>query len=845
MGRKLLGIDLEEFEKCAFVRQSDLEQVVPAEEKTRRAGTLQARLESAADTRGGDTNATEALQLLENAVRKYTCPEVEFTGMVENALQRLETKRGVLESEVKSLEHDLERIAEPLGELTRLGEEESAARLALAQLDDERKDTLANELRAKLREDDEHRAELAKLEAELKALGSSDHMGENAEAELSQTVGQLEQAERNLEALETRHREETASARAGLESELKRYTGVSTATAGDADRLIALAAEMRRVADEDGRRRTEIGGLREQLAGRGIDPERVRTLTRRFDGLDDDRLQLLRGQSELGMVYQSDLGELEAERTESTEMLRAIDGRRSALRVPGWLLVALGLGGGLAGGALVAIAAPERLWAGLITGGSVLVFIGALLLVTASSMRKRERAEALRRLSEAQRHINQLRTRRAESETALTDMARALGFRDPIEMMRDWNEYSRVQDQNAPVQRAQEQLVTLETSRRAVFEETRTQLERFGGGPPEPGHLERVAADIRDLVKLRERIEGLDKNQAWVQDVVRPARAEVAGYKDKAQRILQSAGMVYDPQRSWQEHQRELAERARGRQRRQMLRDEMVPRAKKSVLAEAQRGEIEQQLQALEADGPDPKKRDGEGAARSAYEVEKEAKRLRDRLDEVQKRKGELRGRVDEVCRKYETEHSEKRLQIERLERALEKARRFKKSVDLAATTIKNIALDTHKRWAEFLNQRVAELLEQVGTRVTELRFGDDLDFSVKLWNGQQMARGKAVSQMSTGARDQLFLAIRLAISEYLSPKENPMPILIDDVFATSDDERARAGMRLLIEHFAQRHQIIVVSCHRQRLEHLSKLDPELYKARVQWLDARTTSFAR
>ena len=290
VGRKLLGIDLEEFEKCAFVRQSDLEQVVPAEEKTRRAGTLQARLESAADTRGGDTNATEALQLLENAVRKYTCPEVEFTGMVENALQRLETKRGVLESEVKSLEHDLERIAEPLGELTRLGEEESGARLALARLDDERKNTLANELRAKLREDDEHRAELAKLEAELKSLGSSDHMGENAEAELSQTVGQLEQAERNLAALETRHREETASARAGLEAEMGRYTTVSTATAGDADRLIALAAEMRRVADEDGRRRTEIGGLREQLAGRGIDPERVRTLTRRFDGLDDDRL---------------------------------------------------------------------------------------------------------------------------------------------------------------------------------------------------------------------------------------------------------------------------------------------------------------------------------------------------------------------------------------------------------------------------------------------------------------------------------------------------------------------------------------------------------------------------
>ena len=197
------------------------------------------------------------------------------------------------------------------------------------------------------------------------------------------------------------------------------------------------------------------------------------------------------------------------------------------------------------------------------------------------------------------------------------------------------------------------------------------------------------------------------------------------------------------------------------------------------------------------------------------------------------------------MCRRYEAEHPEKLQHIERLERALGRARRFKKAIELAAATIKETALDTHKRWAEFLNQRVGEMLEQVGARVEELRFGEDLDFSVKFWNGQQVARGKAVLQLSAGARDQLHLAVRLAVAEYLSPKDDPLPLLIDDVFATSDDERTRAGMRMLLEHFGQRHQIVVVSCHRVRLETLSKLDPELYQSRVQWLDARTTSFAR
>jgi uncharacterized protein YhaN len=98
------------------------------------------------------------------------------------------------------------------------------------------------------------------------------------------------------------------------------------------------------------------------------------------------------------------------------------------------------------------------------------------------------------------------------------------------------------------------------------------------------------------------------------------------------------------------------------------------------------------------------------------------------------------------------------------------------------------------------------------------------------------------VNQLSSGARDQLYLAIRLAISEFLSAPDDPLPLLIDDVYATSDDERTRAGMRLLIEHFAERHQIIIVSCHRSRLETLSKLDPELYRSRVQLLDARTST---
>ena len=86
VGQKLLGLDADEFEKCAFVRQGDLFQVVPGDERERREATLRSRLEAAADSRLGDSRASDALRAIDAALRRYTCPELEFTGTTENAI---------------------------------------------------------------------------------------------------------------------------------------------------------------------------------------------------------------------------------------------------------------------------------------------------------------------------------------------------------------------------------------------------------------------------------------------------------------------------------------------------------------------------------------------------------------------------------------------------------------------------------------------------------------------------------------------------------------------------------------------------------------------------------------
>jgi uncharacterized protein YhaN len=68
-------------------------------------------------------------------------------------------------------------------------------------------------------------------------------------------------------------------------------------------------------------------------------------------------------------------------------------------------------------------------------------------------------------------------------------------------------------------------------------------------------------------------------------------------------------------------------------------------------------------------------------------------------------------------------------------------------------------------------------------------------------------------SQLSTGTREQLYLAIRLAYVLHYCSQAEPLPIVMDDVLANFDDDRARRTLQALGE-VAERVQVILFTCH-------------------------------
>ena len=833
VGQKLLGLDADEFEKCAFVRQGDLFQVVPGNERERREATLRSRLEAAADSRLGDSRASDALRAIDAALRRYTCPELDFTGTTENAIQRLAAKEALLETELKTLEHDYAQIEQPLAELKELTERERKTRAALEEIENARRGRMAGEARAQLDEHHQRRAEIDGLRREAEHLARCAGVPLEAEGQLREAVAKLESAESKLHDLEKARGEELERQRGRLAEELRGLRAFESGTSADADRCVTLAAELRRMEGDDSRLRDEVFQLREALAGGDHDGDRLTWLTHRLGALGDTHQTLLRRQSELALGYQTEVAGLENQRTVSSEALRSIDSQRTAMSLPGWFLLALGFAGILSGSVVVALQGMQTMSTTFFVAGAILLGSGVALTVAGRQHRGDEREDAVRGLAEAQRHLGRLRQTRANTESELESVARELGYRDHVELLRDWRELERLRAESSPAIHAQQQLASLESRRQRASEEARTLLQRFGDAAPTGEALESAAGQIRQADDLKRQITSLQKDWPWMEEQKRADEVSAAGFRERALRILDSTGLQYDPQRPWEDVFRDLAERTRGNQRYATLMEDLIPAAEKGLLSGAQVAELESRAALVK-----------EGAVSeetgTAAEDEDQGRILREQFEELQRRRSDLRVEVEEASQRHRVKHAETTIELERVREAAERARRFRDAAQLAASTIQSVATETHRRWAEFLNQRVGELLRGVGTRIEHVRFGDDLDFSVQVPGAKSLPRGKADPQLSCAARDQLYLAVRLAISEYLSRGRSPLPFLLDDVFATSDDERARAGMRTLIERF-DGHQILLVTCHRQRYEKLAELDPELYTERVQFLDTRTT----
>ena len=119
-------------------------------------------------------------------------------------------------------------------------------------------------------------------------------------------------------------------------------------------------------------------------------------------------------------------------------------------------------------------------------------------------------------------------------------------------------------------------------------------------------------------------------------------------------------------------------------------------------------------------------------------------------------------------------------------------------------------------------SQRYSEPLEQaIGPYLHYLQSGRhqaSLDFDPKSGFGnfelQQGQHRFGFEQLSGGMREQLAAALRLAIAEVLQPAyDDCLPLIFDDAFANSDQQRLQALQQMLRRGANHGMQLILLSC--------------------------------
>jgi uncharacterized protein YhaN len=127
-----------------------------------------------------------------------------------------------------------------------------------------------------------------------------------------------------------------------------------------------------------------------------------------------------------------------------------------------------------------------------------------------------------------------------------------------------------------------------------------------------------------------------------------------------------------------------------------------------------------------------------------------------------------------------------------------------------------------------YRSQHQSPVLEQACRLFQQLTIGSFAGLDVQFGDKARQeivalrpdGRPVPISALSDGARDQLFLALRLATLEESAsqPQAEPIPFIVDDLLLTFDDRRASAALKALAD-FSTHTQVLFFTHHRHLVE--------------------------
>lgn len=165
-------------------------------------------------------------------------------------------------------------------------------------------------------------------------------------------------------------------------------------------------------------------------------------------------------------------------------------------------------------------------------------------------------------------------------------------------------------------------------------------------------------------------------------------------------------------------------------------------------------------------------------------------------LERIRSELGEKEIRRENIREQYEeSEKSDRQLRLEEQCRALE----------LAVEELQKAAQVTAGSMERSMSRRASEIFSAI-TDGKYRSLETDRQRGITVWDGE---RKIPAGRLSRGTVEQIYFCIRMAAAEILT--EEPLPLILDDVFAFYDDKRLESVLKWLS---GQEKQVIIFTCH-------------------------------
>ena len=186
----------------------------------------------------------------------------------------------------------------------------------------------------------------------------------------------------------------------------------------------------------------------------------------------------------------------------------------------------------------------------------------------------------------------------------------------------------------------------------------------------------------------------------------------------------------------------------------------------------------------------------------SATETNRMLEESRREIHLLQQRLGQYQGLMESAG-----QEAPLRRQLDAVNARLDRLAQTYAALELAQNTLQAATAQLQSRFAP----RISRDAQQILGRLTDGRY-DRLtisqDLSLSAATGEETVL-RAAQRRSEGTVDQIYLALRLAVSRALTPQA---PFLLDDALVRFDDVRHAAAMTILQEE-AENRQIILFTC--------------------------------